>query len=70
MPVPKRARKELSEEKPKPILQKPKLEKEKLAPKYKQQKMSDFFKKFETSKLPAFPMKNAHKYVFQRCILS
>ena len=45
MPVPKRARKELSEEKPKPILQKPELEKKKPAPKYKQQKMSDFFKK-------------------------
>ena len=45
MSVPKRARKELSEEKPKPILQKPKLEKKKPAPKYKQPKMSDFFKK-------------------------
>ena len=44
MPVAKRARKELSEEKPKPILQKPELEKEKPAPKFKQKKMSDFFK--------------------------
>ena len=40
MPVPKRARKEPSEKK-----SKPKLQKAKPAPKYKQPKMSDFFKK-------------------------
>ena len=54
MPNPKRARNEPSEKKSKPKLQKPKLEQAKPAPKYKQPKMSDFFKKFETSKLPAF----------------
>ena len=40
MPDPKRARKEPGEKKSKPKLQKPKP-----APKYKQQKMSNFFKK-------------------------
>ena len=45
MPDPKRARKELSEQKSKPQLKEPKLEKAKPAPKYKQPKMSDFFKK-------------------------
>ena len=63
MPNPKRARNEPSEKKSKPKLQKPKLEQAKPAPKYKQPKMSDFLKKFETSKLPAFSngKKNAHR---------
>ena len=45
MPNPKQARNEPSEKKSKPKLQKPKLEQAKPAPKYKQPKMSDFFKK-------------------------
>ena len=45
MPNPKRPRNEPSEKKSKPKLQKPKLEQAKPAPKYKQPKMSDFFKK-------------------------
>ena len=45
MPNPKRPRNEPSRKKSKPKLKKPKLEKAKPAPKYKQPKMSDFFKK-------------------------
>ena len=54
----------------KPKKDKPKKNAPKPAPKYKQQKMSVFFKKIWEMKLTKFSIENADKYVFQRCIPS